>query len=55
MIASARPLNDIHLRAQVLTHSEAEARGFTERVNTFLALVQVARYFDGLPAVPIPT
>ena len=38
MIASARPLNDIHLRAQVLTSSEAEARSFTERVNTYLAL-----------------
>jgi len=38
VIASARPLNDVHLRAQVLTHSEAEARSFTERVNTFLAL-----------------
>jgi hypothetical protein len=38
VIASARPLNEVHLRAQVLTHSEAEARGFTDRVNTFLAL-----------------
>ena len=38
VIASARPLNDVHLRAQVLTHSEAEARGFTDRVKTFLAL-----------------
>ena len=38
VIASARPLNDVHLRAQVLTHSEAEARSFTERVNTFIAL-----------------
>jgi hypothetical protein len=38
VIASARPLNDIRLRAQVLTSSEAEARTFTERVNTYLAL-----------------
>ena len=38
VIASARPLNEVHLRAQVLTHSEAEARSFTDRVNTFLAL-----------------
>ncbi len=38
VIASARPLNEVRLRAQVLTHSEAEARGFTDRVNTFLAL-----------------
>lgn len=38
VIASARPLNDIHLRAQVLTNGEAEARSFTERVNTYLAL-----------------
>ena len=38
VVASARPLNDIHLRAQVLTDSEAQARSFTERVNTYLAL-----------------
>jgi len=38
VIASARPLNDIHLRAQVLTHGDAEARAFTERVNTYLTL-----------------
>ncbi len=38
VIASARPLNEVHLRAQVLTHSEDEASGFTDRVNTFLAL-----------------
>jgi hypothetical protein len=38
VIASARPLNDIHLRAQVLTSSDAEARAFTARVNTYLAL-----------------
>ena len=38
VIASARPLNDIHLRAQVLAGSESEARNFSERVNTYLAL-----------------
>jgi hypothetical protein len=38
VIASARPLNDIHLRAQVLTNSEADARAFTERVNTYFVL-----------------
>jgi hypothetical protein len=38
VIASARPLNDVHLQAQVLTTSEAEARTFSERVNTYLAL-----------------
>jgi hypothetical protein len=38
VIASARPLNEVHLRAQVLTRSESEARNFTERVNTFIAL-----------------
>jgi len=38
VIASARPLNDIHLRAQVLTNGEADARAFTERVNTYLVL-----------------
>ena len=38
VIASARPLNDVHLRAEVITTSEAEARTFSERVNTYLAL-----------------
>ncbi len=38
VIASARPLNEIHLRAQVLTGGAAEARRFTERVNTYLVL-----------------
>ena len=38
VIASARPLNDIHLRAQVFMSGEAEARTFTERVNTYLAI-----------------
>jgi len=38
VIASARPLNDIHLRAQVLTSSDLEAQAFTQRVKTYLAL-----------------
>ncbi len=38
VIASARPLNDIHLRAQVLTQSEDQARRFSERLQAFLAL-----------------
>jgi hypothetical protein len=38
VIASARPLEDVHLRAQVITQSENEADSFTRRVNTFLAL-----------------
>jgi hypothetical protein len=38
VIASARPLHEIHLRAQVLTAGTAEARSFTERVNTYLVL-----------------
>jgi hypothetical protein len=38
VIASARPLADVHLRAQVLTRNEDEARSFTERVATFLTI-----------------
>ena len=38
VIASARPLNDIRLRADVITHSEAEAQRFTESVNAYLTL-----------------
>ncbi len=38
VIASARPLGDLHLRAQVITQSDSEARAFTERVGTFLTL-----------------
>ena len=38
VIASARPLNDIHLRAQVLANSESEAQSFTEHVNAYLTL-----------------
>src|SRR5271157_3043518 len=35
VIASARPLNEVHLRAQVITNSDSEARNFAERVNAF--------------------
>jgi len=38
VIASARPLNDVHLRAQVIAPDENQARLFQERVNTFLVL-----------------
>ena len=38
VVASARPLNDVHLRAQVITPNENEARVFSERVNAFLVL-----------------
>jgi len=38
VIASARPLTDVRLRAQVITQSETEARGFAGRLNAFLAL-----------------
>jgi hypothetical protein len=38
VIASARPLTDVRLRAQVITRNEAEARSFTGRLNAFLAL-----------------
>lgn len=38
VIASARPLNEVHLRAQVITRGEAEARAFSERIGTFLAV-----------------
>ncbi len=38
VIASARPLNDVHLRADVITHSDAEAQSFTERMNTYLTV-----------------
>lgn len=38
VIASARPLAEVHLRAQVITQNEAQAHNFTEKVNTFLAL-----------------
>jgi hypothetical protein len=38
VIASARPLNDVHLRAQVITENESQARNFADRVTTFLTL-----------------
>ena len=38
VIASARPLTEVHIRAQVLTASEPEARAFTDRMTAFLAL-----------------
>ncbi len=38
VIASARPLNDVRLRAEVITGSDAEAQNFTQQVNTYLAL-----------------
>lgn len=38
VIASARPLTEVHLRAQVLTASDAEARSFTDRMAAFLTL-----------------
>src|ERR1019366_7630461 len=40
VIASARPLNDIHLKAQVIAPDDGEARSFAERVNTYLAIVK---------------
>ena len=38
IIASARPLNDVRLRADVITHSDAEAQSFTERMNAYLTV-----------------
>jgi hypothetical protein len=38
VIASARPLSEVHLRAQVITQSEAQASNFVARVNAFLTL-----------------
>ena len=38
VIASARPLNEIHLRAVVVLQGEAEAQKFAAQVNTYLAL-----------------
>jgi len=40
VIASARPLNGVHVRAQVLTHSSDEARTFTDRITAFLVLLK---------------
>ena len=38
VIVSGRPLTDVRLRAQVITQSEAEARGFVARLTAFIAL-----------------
>jgi hypothetical protein len=38
VIASARPLNDVHLRAEVITHDDAQAQNFSQQVNTYLAV-----------------
>ncbi len=38
VIASARPLTDVRLRAQVITQSDAQASSFVARLNAFLVL-----------------
>jgi hypothetical protein len=38
VIASARPLNELRLRAEVLTPNDAEAQRFTQQVETYLTL-----------------
>jgi len=38
VIASARPLNAVRLRAEVITRDATEAQTFTQQVNTYLAL-----------------
>jgi hypothetical protein len=38
VIASARPLNEVRLRADVITQDEDQAQRFTEQVGTYLAL-----------------
>jgi len=38
VIASARPLNEVRLRADVLTQSDAEAQKFTQQVETYLTI-----------------
>jgi hypothetical protein len=38
VIASARPLNDVRLRAEVITRNDAAAQSFTQQVKTYLAL-----------------
>ena len=38
VIASARPLNDVRLHADVITRDDAEAQHFTEQVAPYLAL-----------------
>ncbi len=38
VIASARPLNEVHLRADVILPGESEAEKFAAQVNTYLAV-----------------
>ncbi len=38
VIASARPLNEVRLRADVITPSETEAQSFAQQVNAYLVL-----------------
>jgi len=38
VIASARPLNDVRLRAEVILRSDAAAQSFTQQVQTYLVL-----------------
>ena len=38
VVASARPLNEVRLRANVIMHSDAEAQHFVGEVGTYLAL-----------------
>ena len=38
VIASARPVTDVRLRAQVITPNDTDAQRFTERVSAFLTL-----------------
>lgn len=38
VIASARPLNEVRLRADVILHSDQEAQRFSEQVATYLTL-----------------
>jgi hypothetical protein len=38
VIASGRPLNEVRLRAEVITGSDGEAQHFSEQVETYLAL-----------------
>jgi|SRR5271166_1520682 len=38
VIASARPLKDVHLRAEVVTSSDVQAQNFTQQVNAYLTV-----------------
>jgi len=40
VVASARPLAEIHLRAEIIARSEAEAHSFTDHMSTYLTLVK---------------